>query len=276
MTNALRSSSGSPSLGQRHGAARPDRGDVGERRRLLRGGRADRGRTAARAGSRHRVRSSQMNASRSASRYGSGSISSAWTMLKMAVLAPMPSARVATMTAVTPRVCPERRARHSARRAATTRGRRRCGRREPLRAPGSARAGPPSASSAARSAASRLMPSVDEAIGERLDRRAQLVVELALERCLAERACSRRSSVARSAARSRVIIREHLPDGERDALPLLLLGRQPPLPGRRNRVVLRAASLGRRRPLAGDEAVLLEPVEHREQRARPDLKRPAA
>ena len=83
---------GIPVAGERHRAARPDATELRERRGPL----AD----VAEVGTGNRTARrppSQMNASRSASRYGSGSISIAWAMLEMVVLAPMPRARVSRM-----------------------------------------------------------------------------------------------------------------------------------------------------------------------------------
>ena len=79
--------------------------DAAEGRRPSCCARADRAAPApraARADSPRSVMSDQTKTRRPASRYGSGAISSACTMLKMALLAPMPSASVSTTTAVKP------------------------------------------------------------------------------------------------------------------------------------------------------------------------------
>ena len=68
---------------------------------------------------------------------------------------------------------------------------------------------------------------------------------------------------------------EDLSDRQGDARPELLFGREPPLAGRGHPVVLGAAPLGRGAPFSGDEPLLLEPMQHRKERARADLKRAA-
>src|SRR5262249_14035959 len=63
--------------------------------------------------------------------------------------------------------------------------------------------------------------------------------------------------------------------GEHDARPVLLFGGELFEAGRRDLVILRAASFGRFAPGAGDVAILFEPMERREQRAGLDEERAA-
>ena len=98
--------------------------------------------------------SSQTTTIRSGARKGSGSIITAWTSVKMAVLAPMPRARVAIVTAAKPGLLrSERAAKRRSRRAVSRKGTRRRSRRLSLVA-----SRPPSFSAAARRASSGVMP----------------------------------------------------------------------------------------------------------------------
>src|SRR5581483_3476058 len=204
--------------------------------------------------------SDQTNTRRDGSRYGSGESSIARTTLKIALVAPMPSASVTTAAAAKPGDRRRPRSAYRASRSAVSI-------QEPMR---TART---SSLTRARLPTSR-----------RASRRADAGSTPAAVRRSVSRSTCARSSSSRSRSRAAewksvchsAVIRdasgtlrlaEHLRDGERDARPLFLFGGQAPAARRRQLVALDPPSLVVDRPLARAEAVGFEAMQGGKQRA---------
>src|SRR5581483_10619644 len=205
--------------------------------------------------------SDQTNTSRDESRYGSGASSIARTTLKMAVLAPMPSASVATAAAVNPgaRRRPRMAQRTSAAAASIV---------WPARTPRTSsftRIRLPASRRASARAASEFMPA---AIFFSATSSTYARSSSSRSRSSAEGRTRVRHNATRR-ARSRMSgLAEHLGDGERDARPLFLLGGEAAAPGGGQRIALDPAPLLVGGPVAGDQPVRFEPVERRKERSR--------